>query len=111
MIRNFNDVLKFAKERGPKTIAIACAQDPEVLKAIDDANKMGIANAILVGDKEKIEDIAKDKSIDLSKYEVIDIKDLSEASLKAVELVSTGKASSFLLALLIFQGLVQISIS
>lgn len=104
MIRNFNDVLKFAKERGPKTIAIACAQDPEVLRAIDDANKMGIANAILVGDKEKIEEIAKDQTIDLSKYEVIDIKDLSEASLKAVELVSSGKAH------IVMKGLVDTSI-
>lgn len=104
MIRNFNDVLKFAKERGPKTIAVACAQDTEVLMAINDAKQMGIADAILVGDKEKIEEIAKEKSIDLSKYEIIDIKDLSEASLKAVELVSSGKAH------IVMKGLVDTSI-
>ncbi|WP_432666816.1 phosphate butyryltransferase [Wukongibacter baidiensis] len=104
MIRNFNDVLKFAKERGPKTIAVACAQDAEVLMAVNDAKQMGIADAILVGDKEKIEEIAKEKAIDLSKYEIIDIKDLSEASLKAVELVSSGKAH------IVMKGLVDTSI-
>lgn len=104
MIRNFNDVLKFAKERGPKTIAVACAQDAEVLMAIEDAKKMGIVDAILVGDKEKIEEIANEKAIDLSKYEIIDIKDLSEASLKAVELVSSGKAH------IVMKGLVDTSI-
>ncbi|SHK18285.1 phosphate butyryltransferase [Paramaledivibacter caminithermalis] len=104
MIRNFNDVIKYAKERGPKTISVACAQDAEVLIAIDKANKMGIANAILVGDKRKMEAIADEKSIDLRKYEIIDIKDLSEASLKAVELVSSGKAH------IVMKGLVDTSI-
>jgi len=104
MIRNFDDVLRFAKERGPKTISIACAQDAEVLMAIDEANKMGIADAILVGDKKKIEEIAGTKSIDISKYEIIDIEDLSEASLKAVELVSSGRAH------IVMKGLVDTSI-
>lgn len=104
MIKNFDDVLKFAKERGPKTIAIACAQDAEVLNAIDEANKLGIADAILVGDKNKIEAIAKENNIEIDKYEIIDIADLSEASLKAVELVSTGKAH------IVMKGLVDTSI-
>lgn len=104
MIKSFNDVLKFAKERGPKTISVACAQDSEVLKAVNEAKKMGIVEAILVGDKEKIEEIGKNLDIDLSSYEIIDIKDLSEASLKAVELVSTGKAH------LVMKGLVDTSI-
>ncbi len=92
MIKNFNDVLKVAKERGPKTVAVACAQDSDVLIAVDKAEKLGIVKAILVGDKTKIEDICKSTNIDSSKYEIIDIEDLSQASLKAVELVSSGKA-------------------
>lgn len=104
MIRNFEDVLKFARERGPKTISVACAQDADVLLAVDKAREQGIANAILVGDADKIGAIAKENSIDISNYEVIDIKDLAEASLKAVELVSTGKAH------LVMKGLVDTSI-
>lgn len=104
MIKNFDDVLRIAAERGPKTIAVACAQDEDVLMAVNEAKKKGIAEAILVGDKEKIEEIANKKSIDLSGYEIIDIKDLSEASLKAVELVSTGKAH------MVMKGLVDTSI-
>ncbi len=26
-MRNFEEVIKFAKERGPKTISVACCQD------------------------------------------------------------------------------------
>lgn len=104
MIRNFDDVLKFAEERGPKTISVACAQDADVLLAVEKARSLGIANGILVGDAEKIESIAKENNIDLANFEVIDIKDLSEASLKAVELVSSGKAH------IVMKGLVDTSI-
>ncbi|MCH4889990.1 phosphate butyryltransferase [Acidaminobacter sp. JC074] len=104
MIKSFEEVLKIAKERGPKTVSVACAQDNDVLKAVDNAKKNGIVEAILVGDKEKIEAIAKEESIDLNDYEIIDIKDLAEASLKAVELVSSGKAH------MVMKGLVDTSI-
>ncbi len=103
-MRNFNDVIKYAKERGPKTISVACSQDKEVLIAVDMAKKEGIANSILVGDIEKTKDIAKELNIDLDSYELIDEKDLMEASLKAVKLVSEGKAD------MLMKGLVDTSI-
>ena len=104
MIKSFEDVLKIAKERGPKTVSVACAQDNDVLKAVDNAKKNGIVNAILVGDQEKIEASAKEEGIELNDYEIINIKDLGEASLKAVELVSSGKAH------MVMKGLVDTSI-
>lgn len=104
MIKSFEEVLKIARERGPKKISVACAQDNDVLKAVENARQNGIVEAILVGDQEKIDVIAKEENIDLSVYEVIDIKDLAEASLKAVELVSSGKAH------MVMKGLVDTSI-
>ena len=91
-MKSFNDVIKYARERGPKTISVACSQDKEVLIAVDMAKKEGIANAILVGDIEKTKGIANELNIDLDNYELIDEKDLARASLKAVSLVSEGKA-------------------
>lgn len=104
MIKNFDEVLKIAKERGPKTVSVACAQDTDVMKAVENARENGIVEAILVGDLEKIQEIAKSENIDLSNYEIIDIKDLAEASLKAVELVSSGKAH------MVMKGLVDTGI-
>lgn len=104
MIKNFQEVMELAKERGPKTISVACAQDAEVLSAVTQAKEAGIADVILVGDKEKIEEIASEKNIDLAQFEIIDIKDLTEASRKAVELVSSGKAH------MVMKGLVDTSI-
>ena len=103
-MRSFNDVIKYAKERGPKIISVACSQDKEVLIAVDMAKKEGIANAILVGDIEKTKEIAKELNIDLDGYELIDEKDLAQASLKAVSLVSEGKAD------MVMNGLVDTSI-
>ncbi|MBN4069956.1 MAG: phosphate butyryltransferase [Alkaliphilus sp.] len=103
-MKNFDQIMQIARERGPKTVSVACAQDVEVLLAIDAAKKEGIVDAILVGDKERIETIAKDNNIDVSKFDIVDIKDMTEASRKAVELVSSGKAH------MVMKGLVDTSI-
>lgn len=104
MIKNFDDVLEVAKKRGPKKVALACAEDLDALKAINEAKKVGIVEAILVGDKEKIIANAKQENIDIDQYEIIDESDMVEASRKAVELVSTGKAH------MVMKGLVDTSI-
>lgn len=92
MIKAFDEIIKAAKEKGPKIIAVAVAQDTEVLSAVNGAKNLGVANAILVGDKDEIAKAAKNCDVDINKFEVIDIKEKSEACRKAVELVSTGKA-------------------
>jgi phosphate butyryltransferase len=104
MIKNFDQLMDEAKKRGPKTLAVAVAQDQDVMLAVENARKYGIVNAILVGDNLKISQIAKEENIDLNNYEIIHIEDLKEASLKAVELVSSGKAH------LVMKGLVDTSI-
>lgn len=104
MIKSFDDVLKIAKEKGVKKVAVACAQDEEVLLAVNKAVELGIVEAILVGDEEKIKGISAEKKIDTNKFEIINILDLAEASLKAVELVSTGKAH------MVMKGLVDTAI-
>lgn len=103
-MKSFSEIIKVAKERGPKVISVACAQDADVLKAVEGARKEGIAAAILVGDEPKIKEIANQLEIDLNNYEIIHEEDLSKASLKAVELVSSGRAH------LVMKGLVDTSI-
>lgn len=103
-MKSIDDIIKFARERGPKTVSVACCQDKDVLMAIENARNENIVNAILVGNMEKTKEIAKDLNISLDNYNLVDIKDLSEACLKAVELVSTGKAD------MVMKGLVDTSI-
>jgi len=104
MITTFEEVLKIARERGPKKVAVACAQDEDVLLAVHHAYQKGIIEAVLIGDEEAIETIAAEHHIDLEPYEIIDIKDLAEASLKAVSMVSSGEAQ------MVMKGLVDTAI-
>jgi phosphate butyryltransferase len=92
MIRTFSEIIDAAKLKGPKTLSVAVAQDPDVLSAVNAAKKLGIADAILIGDKEAIIKASGECAMDIGEYEIIDIKDKNEASRKAVELVSGGNA-------------------
>ena len=92
MSKSFDDLLSKVKECRRKKVAVAVAQDEPVLEAIREAKERGIAEAILVGNKDKIAEIAKQIGMDLSKYEVIHEPDTKKAALKAVELVHDRKA-------------------
>ncbi len=98
---NYGQLLENARIRAIKKVAVAVAQDKPVLEAITEAKKMGIADAVLVGDREKIEAIASNLSMDLSHFEIVEEKDVKKAALKAVELVSTGYAD------MVMKGLVD----
>ncbi len=104
MIKNFDDVIAYAKTRGPKILAVACAQDDDILKAVEAARQSQIIEAILVGEATLIAEKAKLVGVDLANYQIIDIKDMADASLKAVELVSSGQAD------MLMKGLVDTSI-
>ncbi|MEG0132969.1 MAG: phosphate butyryltransferase [Clostridium sp.] len=92
MIKTFDEVISKVKSQPMKKVAVAVAQDEPVLEAIRDAKKNGIADAILVGDKEKIISIAKKLNMDIEEYEIIDEKDPNKAAIETVKLVSSGKA-------------------
>lgn len=100
MIKNLQEVLEKAKNQETKKVAVAVAQDKPVLEAIRDAKEQGIAEAILVGDKEKIEVIAKEIGMDLTKFEIVHEANPVKAALKAVELVSSGKADMLMKGLI-----------
>lgn len=100
MIKSFDEVLERVKSKSIKKISVAVAQDEPVLEAINDAKKNGIAEAILVGDKEKITAIAEKIGMNIADFEIVDEPNNAKAALKAVELVSTGKADMLMKGLL-----------
>lgn len=104
MIKNFEELIKLAIEKGPKKVAVACAQDEDALKAIKAAYDKGIIKGILVGDTDQIKSISEEIGLDLMDFELIHITDMAEASLKAVSMVSSGEAD------LVMKGLVDTSI-
>ncbi|MFA5480436.1 MAG: phosphate butyryltransferase, partial [Candidatus Muiribacteriota bacterium] len=101
MIKSMDDVKRKACTGRKRILSVAVAQDAEVLLAVNDAAKNNIVEPLLVGDKEKIEEIAKKHNIDVSSWEIQDVKVDAEAALQAVKNVSSGKAD------MIMKGLVS----
>lgn len=104
MMRAFDEILKAAAEKGPRTIAVAVAQDAEVLTAVNAAKDRNIADAVLIGDLDAIKKAAAECGVDLARFVVLDIKEKEEACRKAVELVSGGKAH------IVMKGLVDTAV-
>jgi phosphate butyryltransferase len=91
-IRTFAELLVAAKAKGPKTVAVAAGQQSEVMLAGLDAEVAGLAEVILVGDSEKIRQIAKEESFDISRMEIVDEPHPREAAWQVMKLVSEGQA-------------------
>lgn len=90
MIKNFEDLIAKVKQLEKTKICVAAADGEEVLKAVKIATDMEFIESILVGNKDKIEKIAK--KINLTNYEVVHKENSEEAALEAVKIVSSGKA-------------------
>lgn len=103
-MESFQQILDMAQAKTPKKIAVACAQDKDVLLAVHDAKKLGIVEAILVGDKLAIEEILVQNSINPEEYQIVDEKDNTLAANLAAKLVSEKKAD------ILMKGLVDTSI-
>ena len=101
MSKNFDDLLSKVKSVKLKKLSVAVAQDEPVLEAVKSAKEQGIADAILVGDKKAIREIAEKIGMDLTQYEVIHEPDIKKAALFAVQLVSSGRAD------MVMKGLVD----
>lgn len=100
MKQGFDDVIAKVKECSKKIVAVSVAQDDAVLEAVQEAKRLGIADAILVGDEAKIREVAASIHMDLSDYEIINEPDDIQASLTAVKLAHDGKADMYMKGLI-----------
>ncbi|MDI6915186.1 MAG: phosphate butyryltransferase [Desulfitobacteriaceae bacterium] len=100
-MKSFREIIQQTKKQPLQKIAVAVAQDVQVLEAVMDAKAQGIADAILVGDFEQIQPLAMQIGLDIGQFEVFHEPDKQKAALKAVELVSTRKAD------MVMKGLVE----
>ncbi len=98
--KTFDDLLAKVGSIKQKKLSVAVAQDKAVLEAVKIAKERGIADSILVGDKEEIERIAAEIGMNIADFEIVDEKDTVEASLKAVKLVHDGDADMYMKGLL-----------
>ncbi len=83
---------QLSKTGQKKMVAVAGAQDVDVIGALSSSNADGILDATLFGDKSKIDEIASKEKIDISKLDVIDKSDPQQATYEAVKMAAEGNA-------------------
>ncbi|WP_448375246.1 bifunctional enoyl-CoA hydratase/phosphate acetyltransferase [Fervidobacterium sp.] len=98
MLRSLSEIIEMAKGR-ERVIAIAGAEDKEAIKAVHEAQELGVS-AILFGKKEVIESNLREIGAD---FPIVDCRTDEESSKEAVKYVVEGKAH------IVMKGLVKTS--
>ena len=92
MITHLSELAGMAKKKARRTIAVAAAHDREVLQAVVQAYRQGIADAILTGEEEKIRELLREEDCDPGQFRIIPADTDQECARKAVEAVRRGSA-------------------
>ncbi len=93
VIKNFDELIKKVQSfEGKKKVAVAAAHDEHALEAVFEAVENNIVEPVLIGNKEKIKEIAAKLGKTVSDDSIIETADDSEAAAKAVELARNGQA-------------------
>jgi phosphotransacetylase len=80
----------------PVSTAVAHPGDDASLFAVVEAARARLITPILCGPADRIRRVAKDLSIDLEPYEIVDVPHSHAAAAKAVELVRLGRAEALM---------------
>lgn len=83
-----------------KTVAVAAAEDEYVLETVCQAYENGIAAPILFGRRSEIESISDRCGLDISRFEIIDVRDEKRAAQEAVSAVKRGEADMLMKGLI-----------
>jgi len=93
-MRNFEQVLEKTANMPSLTVAVAVAEDPEVIESVRLAISKNLAQFILFGDEDKIKSMMVDHSLkSASEVKVINAENEQTAAMMAVKAVHQGEAN------------------
>jgi len=93
-IHDLSELVQRAKERGRCTVAVAAAEDEDVLISLYHAMQEGFVAPLLIGDSDKIATSARNAGISTGEMEVLDNREGAAVSAQiAVAKVREGRAS------------------
>lgn len=101
MITKLNDLFAALKNKPTRRLVVASANDAHSIDAVARAVEMGIVEATLVGDTERIHTVCQEENIDVSRFSIVHEPDELGAARKAVALINEGKGD------LLMKGLVS----
>jgi len=93
-ITTFEEMIEAARQAGPVPVAVVAAHDPEVLKAVGQAQREGMIEATLVGDWPAIEAYAAQTGVALGGATIVHEPDARQAARRVVCLAREGKVGA-----------------
>jgi phosphate butyryltransferase len=93
MIKRLDEMVGQLKSAGKRArIAVASAQDANTIGALRKATDEGFAEPILIGQPAQIEKAAESAGVSISGLHIIEVKNDTEASARAVAMARSGEA-------------------
>jgi phosphate butyryltransferase len=92
VLNSLSQVLEKSKTCKNKKLAVAAAEDLDVLEAVQKAFSEGIITPILIGDIRKIVSQSSLINFNTVQFEIIDEPNPKDAAIKAVRLINEGRA-------------------
>jgi len=92
MITTLDGILQAVREHPVQTVAVAMAQSESVIHSVKQAREQGLANAILVGDRSRIEALAEEVGLGAEGIQIIHEPDDLAAARTACLAVRDGGA-------------------
>lgn len=86
-MKDFRELISLAKKRGERTCVVVRAEDETVLEGVKLAQDLGMIAPILIGDAKAIEALGRKVELQLTKDQVIDVKEEGAALREAVRFV------------------------
>jgi len=93
VIQSLSELVERAQKLGPARIAVVEAHDPDVLECLAQAEPLGLAEAVLVGDPTKIEAAAKKAGYRVRPESLLKTSGEDVSIRQAIDLVRDGKAN------------------
>lgn len=100
--------IDIAQENRKRRVAVAAAQDVDVIDAVSQANSDGFIDGVLVGNEAKIKSLANDNLINITQLEIINETDPIQAAHTAVKLASDGNVDALMKGFLPTSALLKV---
>ena len=95
-ITNFEKIIeKLQKRNNIAKMVVAGADSESILECCRKVKDLKIADSILIGDKKSILEISSKKNINISDFDIVDIKDENEIAKYSSKLIHEGKANIY----------------
>ncbi len=107
-LKSLGNLVAVAARKGKKRLAVAVAQDEDVMLAVKSAVQAGVVAPVLIGDRQEIMAAAEKVEFDLSGTEILHEPDKLYACISAVKLIKSGRADMLMKGMVSTSMLVRV---